>query len=230
MRYLFLLFLKAVSFTLYRHDHRWLNPPPTDWDDLRVLVFLHHTSLYEWLCIAAAPNPLIKRVADRGVIPIAQKTYDRPLVGRFYKVIAPDMVPISREPDHTWDAVMRRVDPHSLVIIAPEGRMMRANGLDKHGRPMTVRGGIADILAAIPSGQMLIAYSGGLHHIQVPGQHFPKLFRQVRMSIEVLDIAEYKRELGVDAGHRSFKPAVKNDLEQRRERVRPPQPPAPWPR
>ncbi len=125
---------------------------------------------------------------------------------------------------------MQRVDPRALIVIAPEGRMMRANGLDSQGKPMTVRGGIADILAAIPSGRILLAYSAGLHHVQVPGQRIPRLFQDVRMSLEMLDIAEYKQQLGLDPTHRSFKPAVKQDLERRRETLRPPPPPAPWPK
>ena len=36
-----------------------------------------------------------------------------------------------------------------VVVLSPEGRMKRKNGLDKHGRPMTVRGGIGDILDRI---------------------------------------------------------------------------------
>ena len=55
--------------------------------------------------------------------------------------------------------------------------MKRRNGLDSQGQPMTVRGGIADILEAIPSGPMLIAYSGGLHHVQAPGETLPAVFR-----------------------------------------------------
>ena len=46
--------------------------------------------------------------------------------------------------------------------------MKRANGMDLEGMPMTIRGGVADLLMAIPGGRMLIAYSGGLHHVQVP--------------------------------------------------------------
>jgi hypothetical protein len=231
VRYLFLLFLKAVSHTFYRHDTRWVAPPPPPpWDDLRLLAFIHHTSLFEWLFVAAAPNHLLKRIATRGLVPIAQSTYERPFVGRFYNVLAPGFVPISREPDHTWQEVMRRVDPNSMVVIAPEGRMMRANGLDKNGMPMTIRGGIADILRAIDGGRMLLAYSGGLHHVQVPGQHIPKLFREVRMELEMLDIDDYKRSLGVDPAEKGFKNAVKRDLERRRDALRPPLPPAPWPK
>jgi hypothetical protein len=229
VRYLFLLFLKSISLTFYTRESRWLTPTPEPpWDNLRVLAFLHHTSLFEWLYVSVAPNHLLKRVANHGLIPIAQKTYDRAGVGSFYKVLAPQMVPISREPDHTWQDVMSRIDESSMVIIAPEGRMMRANGLDKHGNPMSVRGGIADILQAIPQGEMLLAMSGGLHHVQVPGQRFPKLFKPIRMSLEYLDIPEYKRELGIDPGEKGFKAAVKRDLQQRTETLRPPEPPAPW--
>lgn len=230
MRYLFLLFLKAISHTFYRHDTRWVTPPPpAPWEDLRLLVFLHHTSLFEWLYVAAAPNHLLKRVAQRGVVPIAQKTHDRPIVGRFYGVLAPHMVPISREPDHTWQEVMQRVDPDWMMIIAPEGRMMRADGLDSRGRPMTVRGGVADILRAIPNGKMLLAYTGGLHHVQVPGQNVPKIFKDVRMSLEIVDIAQYKQSLDVHEHQKGFKAAVKHDLERRRDTLRPPQLPEPWP-
>lgn len=218
MRYFFLLFLKAVSSTFYRHDTRWITPPPPEpWDDLRVLVFLHHTSLFEWLFVAAAPNHLLKRVATRGLVPIAQKTYDRPLVGRFFSVLAPEMVPISRAPDHTWEDVMRRVDPDSMVVIAPEGRMMRADGLDSTGKPMTVRGGIADILSAVDGGRMLLAYSGGLHHVQVPGQTLPRLFKTVRMRFESVSIEEYRESIGGLDKAAEFKRRVRVDLERRRD-------------
>lgn len=48
--------------------------------------------------------------------------------------------------------------PDNMVIIMSEVCMMRANGLDKNGRPMTVRGGIADIVMNIPEVRMLLAY------------------------------------------------------------------------
>jgi hypothetical protein len=47
-----------------------------------------------------------------------------------------------------------------------------------------VRGGIADILEAIPSGRMLLAYSGGLHHVQAPGEHVPRPFRTLYLNLE----------------------------------------------
>ena len=87
---------------------------------------------------------------------------------------------------------------------------------------MTVRGGIADILEAIPSGPMLIAYSGGLHHVQAPGEHWPRLFRTIRMNLEWVDIETYRRERLAEAGSEAgFKRAVVDDLERRREAHRP---------
>ena len=104
------------------------------------------------------------------------------------------------------------------MVILPEGRMMRANGLDKRGRPMTVRGGIADILRATSSGRMLIAYSGGLHHVQVPGEGAPRLFRTIRLAGEVVEIDAYKKSLGGEDDEMAFKRAVIDDLQARRDR------------
>ncbi len=87
-----------------------------------------------------------------------------------------------------------------MVMILPEGRMMRRNGLDSNGQPMTVRGGIADILDAIPDGRMLLAYSGGLHHVQAPGDGLPRLFRSIRLNLEAVDIADYRAARRAEAG------------------------------
>lgn len=95
--------------------------------------------------------------------------------------------------------------------------MKRSSGLDSQGRPMTIRGGIADILQAIPSGRMLIVYSGGLHHVQAPGEKIPRLFKNVRLRLEILDIAQYRDALGEHADHSEFKSAVIADLTRRRD-------------
>jgi len=116
--------------------------------------------------------------------------------------------------------VLNKIDPSSMVIIAPEGRMKRANGLDVSGNPMTVRGGIADILLAVKDGRMLLAYSGGLHHVQVPG-HIPNVFKTVRMRLEVIDIGKYIEEQTAKGGPELFKKNVMRDLEARRDRYCP---------
>jgi 1-acyl-sn-glycerol-3-phosphate acyltransferase len=218
LRTTLLLILKGIGRTFYTYDVRWLSGMPKGpWDDLRIIAFLNHTSLYEWLYAGAIPNHLLRRIASRGFIPVADITIRRPVYGRFLKTLAPQLVPITREPDHTWQAVIDQLDPESMVIIFPEGRMKRANGLDKHGNPMTVRGGIADLLQAIPEGQMLIAYSAGLHHVQVPGQTIPNLFRTLRMTLEFVDIEEYRAGLLERSAGGNFKRNVREDFERRRD-------------
>lgn len=190
--------------------------PRRPWSRIRLVVFLNHTSLYEPVFVGGVPLRFIWRLARHGVVPAADKTLERPLVGLLFKFIARHVVAITRERDHTWAEVLQRIDPDSMVVIAPEGRMKRATGLDLQGNPMTVRGGIADILEVIPQGRMLIAYSGGLHHVQVPGEKLPKLFRRIGMLIEVVDIADFRRAMQEQAGVH-FKRAVVSDLERRRD-------------
>src|SRR2546430_1033535 len=128
-----------------------------------------------------------------------------PIFGLIFKFIARHVIAITRERDHTWFAVLDKIDPQSMIIIAPEGRMMRANGLDANGNPMTVRGGIADVLLAIEHGKMIAAYSGGLHHVQVPGHHTVGIFKTVSLRIENLDIADYIAEQMAKGGPDAFK-------------------------
>jgi hypothetical protein len=217
-----LLFLKYLSKVFYRHDFAFIGPtPPDPWGDLRLVAFLNHTSLFEPVFLGGVPNRFIWRVAAHGVVPAAEKTTGRPLVGLIFKFVAHHVIPITRERDATWFAVLQKIDPHSMVVIAPEGRMKRANGLDLKGNPMTVRGGIADILLTLKEGRMLLAYSGGLHHVQIPG-HFPRIFKTVRMRIENLEISEYiaaMMERG--GGAEGFKKAVMKDLDTRRDNYAP---------
>ncbi len=215
--FLLLAALKVVCRIFFRPTMRFVGDVPArPWNRIRLVAFLNHTSLYEPVFTAGVPLRFLWRLARHGVVPAADKTLRRPLVGMLFKFIAKHVVSITRERDHTWAEVLDRIDPDSMVVIAPEGRMKRANGLDVQGNPMTVRGGIADILEVIPQGRMLIAYSGGLHHVQVPGQTLPKLFQRVGMLMEVLDIADYRRAMQEEAGLH-FKRAVVADLERRRD-------------
>jgi len=94
-----------------------------------------------------------------GLVPVADKTLRRPLVGLFFKMVAQRVVVVTRQQDETCSACSaRRRD--SIVVLFPEGRMKRADGLDSEGKPMTVRGGIADILAR-SAGRMVLGYCGG---------------------------------------------------------------------
>ena len=126
-----LLGVKALARTFYRIDVDWVEPPAGDpWDDLRVIAILNHTSLYEPLFAGAVPNRVLYQIASRGVVPVAEKTLNRPLVGRFFGLVAPDVIPVTRQRDSSWQELVDRIGPRSLVIIAPEGRMKRATGLD----------------------------------------------------------------------------------------------------
>lgn len=218
--------LKILSRIFYRHEWSWVGEvPPNPWKGLRLVVFLNHTSLFEPVFLGVPPASFIWRLARHGVVPAADKTTDRPLVGMIFKFIAHEVIPITRQRDDTWSQVLSTIEPDSMVAIAPEGRMKRANGLDLHGNPMNVRGGVADILQALKAGRMLIAYSGGLHHVQVPG-HVPNVFRTVRLRIEVLEIADYIQQMLKDGGEEHFKRNVIRDLERRRDEYCPEEKPA----
>lgn len=240
--FLLLLAIKALSRIFYRHELSWIGEPPEDpWSNIRILALLHHTSLYEPLFIGAAPNRLLWRVARHGVVPVARKTSRRPLVGSLFRLVGHRVIPITRERDETWAEVVRHAAyPKALLVILPEGRMMRRSGLDSEGNPMTVRGGMADILRTVSGGRMLLAYSGGLHHVHAPGDRLPRLFRTLRIRLELLEIEAYLRELrgaaepvsgtahsslesgGADAGpEEAFKAAVVMDLSRRRDLHRP---------
>jgi hypothetical protein len=209
--------LKVLSRIFYRYDMQWVGDvPPNPWRDHRLVAFLNHTSLFEPVFLGGVPTSFIWRLAAHGVVPAAEKTTGRPLVGLIFKFVAHHVIAITRERDATWFAVLNQIDPGSMVIIAPEGRMKRANGLDLNGNPMTVRGGIADILLAVKEGRMLLAYSGGLHHVQVPG-HIPNVFKTVRMRLEVVDVGKYIAEQTAKGGPEQFKKNVMKDLDARRD-------------
>ena len=222
--------VKGASRLFWDYDVEWVgDPEPDPWepvDRMRILAILNHTSLFEPILAGAAPNRLLARIARHGVAPVALKTIRRPLVGTFFRCVAHRVVAVTRERDHTWDTVIRRADdPQSVVAILPEGRMKRRDGFDAHGNPMTVRGGIADLLRTVPRGSMLLVYSGGLHHIHAPGDRFPRLFRTVRMRVEWVEIAAYRAEIEAAAGYGpgeaeavAFKAGVVRDLTRRRDR------------
>ena len=95
--------------------------------------------------------------------------------------------------------------------------MKRKTGLDLDGKKMTVKPGVVDILAGLEKGQMVIAYSGGLHHVQVPDEGLPHLFKTLKMNLEAFDISEYKAMFSLPAGSDTWKKAVLDDLQSRLE-------------
>ncbi len=214
--------IMILSRIFYRHEGEWLGDiPAKDWGKLRVLVILNHTSLFEPLLAGFGDWRLFWIFARHGVLPVAEKTMKR-RIGILFGFLVKHPVVITRQRDHTWKSVLNKIDDRSLVIILPEGRMKRADGLDNTGRPMTMRGGIADILGPLDSGRMLIVYSGGLHHIQIPGQsRWPKLFKTVRARLELMEIKDYKASVMAASEGFDFQKALIKDLTARRDQYCP---------
>jgi 1-acyl-sn-glycerol-3-phosphate acyltransferase len=221
IRFLVLLTIKVLARTFYRFEVTFVGDnthPVEPFRNVRLVMILNHTSLYEPIFFGAIPNYALWDIASRGVLPGADITVKRPFVGSLYKLLVPQLITVTRRRDATWTEFLAAVKPDSIILIAPEGRMKRPNGLDKDGKPFTIRGGVADLLGGMKDGKLLIGYSGGLHHVQVPGQRFPKLFKKLQIAFEVTDIADYKNTLGVFPDRKRFIQAVVYDLEARRER------------
>ncbi|BDX05941.1 hypothetical protein MACH26_14620 [Planctobacterium marinum] len=188
--------------------------------EVKLLVLLNHTSLFEPLFIRFAPWRLIWLLAYKLVIPGADITMRRPMAGRILKALMPGCIPITRKNDHSWIHFLSQVNEQKITAILPEGRMKRRNGLDKFGKPMSVRGGVADILECLDEGKILFVYSGGLHHIQAPGDKWPNLFKTLRANMELVNIKDYKRQFSVKtddlmARHNAFKIRVIEDMNRR---------------
>ncbi len=215
--FLLLTSIMVVSRIFYRHEGEWLGDiPAKDWGKLRALVILNHTSLFEPLLAGFGDWRLFWIFSRHGVLPVAEKTMRR-RIGVVFRFLVRHPIVITRQRDHTWESVLNRIDDRSIVIILPEGRMKREDGLDSAGRPMTIRGGIADILEPLESGRILMVYSGGFHHIQIPGQgRWPKLFKTVRARLELMEIQDYKASVMAASEGKDFRKALINDLTTRR--------------
>lgn len=208
--------VKILSLIFYKTETNWLKVEgQKKWDKIRLIVFMNHTSLFEPLYLSQVPFPFLFRLSRKMVAPGADKTLSRPIVGLFWRFLSPGMKSITRKRDDSWKEFMSSIEERSVIIIAPEGRMKRPNGLDLNGNKMSIRGGIADILENIDEGNMLIVYSGGLHHVQTPGQKIPNLFKRIKINIEQLDIPNYKNQFGVEG--RAWKKSVVDDLQHRLE-------------
>ncbi len=218
LAFLLLAVVKTGSAVFFRCTYRWLTDRPANpWTaNVRLIVFLNHTSLYEPIFLQILPYRYLWHLSAHANVPAADVTLNRPMVGRFWKLLIPNIVGVSRKNDGSWETYLSSIKSEAVVLMAPEGRMKRVNGLDKQGRPMTVRGGVADIIQRIDSGAMVICLSGGLHHVQAPGQHFPKLFRGISAHLQYLDLPTYRAGLAGD--FREQKLAIVQDLQRRLEK------------
>ncbi len=185
VRFFALLFVKAISMLLFRFRISWfgIQPSPPIWDDIRLIIFLNHTSLLEPVFVATLPISFLWRIANKGVLPAADVTMNRPIVGKIFRVLASNVYSISRKRDNTWTDFLKGCDKDSLIVFMPEGRRKRRNGLDKDGKPMTVRKGVADLMQQVRTGSMLVAVSGGLHRL------YP--LKKLHISYAKMDISTY---------------------------------------
>lgn len=214
-------FIKVVSWPFYKFEVNWLSKDQQEsLRDVKLIVLLNHTSLYETLFVRLAPFSFLWRIARQMLVPVADITTNRPIVGAFFHALLPGVIPISRKRDKSWLQFLNMIDDESIVAILPEGRMRRHDGNDKYGKPMSVRTGVAEIIDTIEQGKILFVYSGGLHHIQIPGQTWPKLFKTIKINMEMVDVNDYKDAL--------YHPEVKNrrvgfvrDIQQRLEKLTP---------
>jgi 1-acyl-sn-glycerol-3-phosphate acyltransferase len=221
--FLVMLLWKTACRLFFRFDVEWVGNVPDDpWEDIRIMAILNHTSLMEPVFLAVVPTPVVWRIAREGVIPIASKTMNRKRTGLAFRFAGRRVISVSRKRDLSWQQVLRHCcSPQSITVIFPEGRMLRRTGLDSEGRPMSIRSGVADLLAEVPSGRLLLAYSGGLHHVAAPGDRFPRLFQKIALRLEVLDIPAYRDALGGAQDMDVFRRRVVEDLTQRRNRYSP---------
>lgn len=208
--------VKTFSWIFYKANYNWLTPiPENPWKDIRLMIFLNHTSLFEPLFSQVIPFHYLWHLAGHFNIPGADITLDRPIVGTFWKLMVPNIASITRKKDATWENYLSSIQNEDVVMIAPEGRMKRPNGFDKFGKPMTVRGGVADIIMSMNDGYMVLCLSGGLHHVQAPGQFFPRVFKKIRMNLCLIEIKDYKSQFPQTS--RDMKMAIVADLQKRLE-------------
>jgi len=218
IRFLLLCVVKLICLPLYHFQYRWLSTENfAQLHEIRLLVFLNHTSLWEPIFVGGVPLKVLWRLSGDLLAPGADITLnDRPIVGRIYHSLFPGLIPISRNRDASWAEFMNLVNEDTLVAILPEGRMKRRTGLDKHGNPMTVRGGVADILLKKHTGKIMFVYGGGLHHIQAPGDKLPGVFKTIKANLEIVDIQTYKEQIEPIPG-RDFRDKVVKDMQHRLE-------------
>lgn len=204
--FLMLASVKIFSHLFYRGQFNWLTPIPSHpWDKAKLIVFLNHTSLYEPLFFQHLSFKFLWRIVNFINVPGADSTLARPIVGRFWKMMLPNISSITRKRDDSWNNYLSSIKDESVIAIAPEGRMKRPNGLDKHGKKMTVRGGVADIIETIDEGGMILCFSGGLHHVQAPGQFLPRLFKKIKMNLAYYEIKDFKQQFPENPRERKIK-------------------------
>ena len=213
VRYSFLAGLKVAGYVMYPSRLDWISQEPKSWDDVSLILILNHTSLFEFVYGVSLPFSFLKELSKRLIIPVAASTMKNPVGNFVFANLAPKTIKLSRKRDQSWLHFLDSIDKNDICIFMPEGRMKRLDGLDKSGKPMTVKSGVVDLLEKYRGKKMVIVYSSGLHHVLAPGQHVPKVFKPILAKTELLNVDDY---LGAFAG-KNLHEAIPRDLENRRD-------------
>ncbi|MDG1733916.1 MAG: 1-acyl-sn-glycerol-3-phosphate acyltransferase [Thalassotalea sp.] len=213
--FFFLVLCKLLAKFFYRFDQHWYSSHQNDdWRKVKVIIILNHTSLFEPIFLRSVPTSFLWQLSKHLTLPAAEETLKRPVVGKLLKALVPKCIPISRKYDESWDNFINQICNQNILAIMPEGRMKRRDGLDKHGKAMDIKIGVVDILSKINRGNILFVYSGGLHHVQSPGDKLPKLFKTIKVNFEITDVENYKQSFyHLDKG--VYQQAIISDLQHR---------------
>lgn len=214
IRFLLLSLLKISGVVLYPSKLNWIGARPKSWDEVSLVLFLNHTSLFEFVYAVALPFSFLDKLSKNLVMPVASTTLEKPFTGFLFKNLAPHTISLTRKRDESWKYFLDRITEDKICIFMPEGQMKRRNGLDKNGRPMKVKTGVYDLMQKYRGKNMVLVYGHGLHHVFAPGDKFPRVFKKVEADIEFLSVNDYLtnfEELDQPAD------AVATDLQKRRD-------------
>ena len=186
VRFAGLLGIKGLRYVSYPTKCQWVSEPADkNWEGARLVLILNHTSLFEYIYGGVIPLKFLWKMAHNLVYPVAKETLDHPVHGKILPLLAPHVAPLTRKRDKSWSDFAESIMPRSVLIMMPEGRMMRPDGKDKHGKEMTVKTGIADIIRKFQGESIILAYSGGLHHVMPPVAPFPKPFKKIAVNLPI---------------------------------------------
>ena len=216
-RFSILLFLKFFCFVFFFTKVNYKNTKNIPWEKINLILFLNHTSLFEFIFITIVPIKYLWRMSEKLIFPVADISYDKFLFGNFIKKLGPYPIRISRKRDKSWSYFLRKLTNDKILIFPAEGRMRRKTGLDKDGKPLTVRSGVCDILKKYESCPFLIMYSHGIHHVYAPEDKLPKLFKRISITIEMLSVSDYCKKFTKDSVLN--KKALRSDLDRKRDEI-----------
>ena len=214
IRYACLAGLKMAGYVIYPSRLDWISKEPKAWNDVSLILILNHTSLFEFVYGVSLPFSFLNELSKRLIIPVADSTMKSPIGNFVFSNLAPKTIGLTRRRDESWQRFLDSIDSNDICIFMPEGRMKRLDGLDKSGKPMTMKKGVVDLLGKYRGKKMVIVYSSGLHHVLAPGQRIPKIFQPIFAKTELMDVSSYLEQFS----NEDLYEAIPKDLEKRRNR------------